>query len=90
MRAALDVSQKRGRPLTGEEVWRMATSDGYHSFGKPGVTAWDIYEGATTPLIRIDINGAQSTEEVIELGDPSKVSWNNWTGQPWSPEFEVS
>ena len=90
MRAALDVSQKRGRPLTGEEVWRMATSEGYQSFGKPGPDPWDIYEGATTPLIRIDINGAQSTEEVIELGDPSKVSWNNWTGQPWSPEFEVS
>ena len=90
MRAALKVSRERNQPLTGEEVWRMATSEGYRSFGNPVKAAWDIYEGSTTPLIRLDVNGAQSTEEIIELGDPSTVSWNNWTGKPWSPEFEIS
>ena len=89
IRTAIDVSQKRGRALTADEVWRMATSEGYRSFGNPGKTVWDFYEGATTPIIRIDVNEAQSTEELIERGDPSEVSWMNWTGDPWSPEIDI-
>jgi len=74
MRAALAVSKKRGLPLTGEEVWRMATADGYRSFGNPGGTKWDIYIGSTTPLIRIEVEGkAQDTENVVHLSR-SKVS----------------
>ncbi|MEI7986340.1 MAG: amidohydrolase family protein [Armatimonadota bacterium] len=75
MREAMAVAAKREKPLTGDEVWRMATCDGYQSFGKPGPDAWDIYEGSSTPLIRIHVDGVKSVEELIEIGNPSKVSW---------------
>ena len=79
MRSALDVSERRGRPLTGEEVWRMATSHGYRSFGQPGEIPWDIEAGTTTPLIRIEINGVvKSTADVIRHG------WA-WTGARLPP-----
>ena len=66
MRSALFVSVERGKPLTGEEVWRMATSEGYRSFGKPESAAWDIYQGSTTPLIFVETIGeAKSMEDVI-------------------------
>ncbi len=75
MRAALDVSKKRGRPLTGEEVWRMATSDGYRSFGNPGKSVWDIYIGSTTPLIRLDAGGeANGTEDIIRRCETKNLS----------------
>ena len=74
MRAALIVSERRGQPLTGEDVWRMATSEGFKSFGQPSEAGWDIYEGSATPVIRIDINSADSVEQLIELGNTSKVS----------------
>ena len=77
MRAALAMSTQRGKPLIAEEVWRMATSQGYKSFGEPGPEDWDIFVGSTTPLIRINIEGAQSLEELIHCGEPSKVSWLN-------------
>ena len=75
MRSALAVAENRGKPLTGEEVWRMATSQGYKSFGKPGPNEWDIYEGSATPLISINISGATNFAELIDLGTPSAVSW---------------
>jgi 5-methylthioadenosine/S-adenosylhomocysteine deaminase len=75
MRAALNVSQERGKPLTAEEVWRMATSQGYKSFGKPTVEHWDIYEGSSTPLITIKVGGAKHIHDMIELAEPAFVSW---------------
>ncbi len=75
MRSALAVSERRNKPLTAEEVWRMATSEGYRSFGQPSEAPWDIYVGSSTPLIRIHVDGVKSVEELIELGNPSKVSW---------------
>lgn len=73
MRMALTVAKMRNKPLTGEEVWRMATSEGYLSFGKPGPDPWDIYVGSKTPLIRIDKVG--SLDDLIQLGEPSIVSF---------------
>ncbi|MBS1729066.1 MAG: amidohydrolase family protein [Armatimonadetes bacterium] len=68
MRAALKVSRERGAPVSAVEVWRMATGDGYRSFGEPGNTAWGIYPGSSTPLIRISIDDAKTIDEVIEHG----------------------
>jgi 5-methylthioadenosine/S-adenosylhomocysteine deaminase len=69
MRAALEVSERRGKPLTGEEVWRMATSQGYRSFGRPSDTKWDIYVGSTIPLIRIGIvEDVPTTKALIHKG----------------------
>ena len=76
MRAALDVSDRRGRALTGEEVWRMATCDGYRSFGQPDESPWDVSVGSTTPIIRIDFRGdVINTEDIIRNGFA-------WTGDP--------
>lgn len=75
MRCALQVSQERGNPLTGEEVWRAATSEGFKSFGKPKNEAWDIYAGSSTPLIQLHMQGVTETSDLIELGSPSVVSW---------------
>ncbi len=68
MRAALSTSNRRGKPLTAEEVWRLATSEGYRSFGHPGQTKWDIFEGSATPLKRIKTNGATNLKDLILLG----------------------
>lgn len=75
MRAALAVSYERGRPLRPEEVWRMATTMGYRSFGKPGPEPWDIYEGSSTPLIKIEVPGINTLEEFIDQGSPACVSF---------------
>ncbi|MBI1331363.1 MAG: amidohydrolase family protein [Armatimonadetes bacterium] len=68
MRAALKVSRERGASVSAVEVWRMATGDGYRSFGEPGNTAWGIYPGSSTPLIHISIDDAKTIDEVIEHG----------------------
>jgi 5-methylthioadenosine/S-adenosylhomocysteine deaminase len=72
MRAASAVAEKRGAPVTPEESWRMATTMGASSLGLAG---WDIAEGASVALVRIDVTGAKSTSDLISLADPSKVSW---------------
>jgi len=72
MRAAVSVAEMRGAPVTPEEAWRMATTMGASSLGLAG---WDIAEGASAALVRIDVTGATSTSDLIALADPSKVSW---------------
>lgn len=72
MRAALDVAAGRGRPLAGEEVWRMATSLGAQSLGHAD---WSIAEGHRVPLIAIDLDGANHIDAVIERGSPADVRW---------------
>jgi cytosine/adenosine deaminase-related metal-dependent hydrolase len=75
MRAALEVAYGRGKPLKPEEVWRMATTMGARSFGLPTATAWDIYPGSTTPLIKIHHFGALSVEQLIEDSTPDRIEW---------------
>ena len=75
MRAALRVSQERGAPLTAEEVWRMATSEGYKSFGLPGEEKWDIYVGSKTPVFKIEVIECRQAYDLIQLGKPDFVSW---------------
>lgn len=74
MRSALQVSEGRHEPLKPEEVWRMATGWGASSLWKEG---WEIEEGSGTPLIKIFLAGAHSTEELMERGAPELVEWVN-------------
>ncbi len=73
MRAALTQSWERGRPITADEVWSMATSGGYSSLW--GEENWSIEVGSKTPLIKIDCDSWPTFEELIETGSPKHVSF---------------
>ncbi len=77
MRTALKVSCDRNEPLTPEEVWKMATTEGASSmkFARQDLPNWQIETGSTVPLIKIHIAGATSIDEIILRGSPAKVSW---------------
>lgn len=70
MRAALQVSSQRGKPMQPEEVWRIATNPKALAFALP-----DLPTGPAAPLIKIAVPGAKSIGEVIERGSPVNVSW---------------
>lgn len=74
MRAALDASRRRGRPVGAEEVWRMATEMGRDAVPTPH-SGWRIEEGAHVPLIALHVPDATEIEELIERGAPEKVEW---------------
>lgn len=74
MREALAVSRSRGRPVSAEEVWLMATEMGRRSVPTPG-DPWRIEVGSTVPLIAIHVPDAAEIEGVIEAGSPEKVRW---------------
>jgi 5-methylthioadenosine/S-adenosylhomocysteine deaminase len=74
MRSALDVSTARGKPVTGEEIWQMATCSESLPFQNPQ-PKWDIYEGSRTPLIKLHLSGAFTTDDLIERGGPQQVEW---------------
>jgi len=71
MRAALSAGKRREKPLSAEEVWRLATDRGASSLGVDG---WRIEAGRETPLIRIEIPAARSVEDMILRCDPSHVA----------------
>ncbi len=75
MRAALATSLDRGRPVTAEEVWRMATSEGFFSFGPAEGGQWDVVVGGNTPLLKIHVEDAQSVEDLVDRGSPEAVEW---------------
>ena len=72
MRAALDVSNLRGKSLSGENVWKMAAEMGAESLGFDYLKMEPGYEGR---LIAIEIDGAQTAEDLIRRGSPEKVRW---------------
>lgn len=72
MRAALAASRRIGRPVTGEEVLGMATTQGAKSLGLGG---WEIKEGSKVPLIKVGVDDCRSAEELLEHGSPQAVSW---------------
>lgn len=74
MRAALEVSIDRGKPVTSEEVWRMATGLGAESLPIP-TPRWDIAIGSRVPLIKIHISGALQTLDVLEQARATDVDW---------------
>lgn len=76
MRAAVAVSLSRGRVVSPEEVWRMATSGGAESleaFECP--QGWDIQPGSFVPLIKIHVRDAFCVEDLIEVGQPHMLEW---------------
>jgi len=77
MRAALRVALGRGRPLTPERVWWMATGGGAHSLLNlvAGPDPWDIARGSTVPLLALEISDAECTEDLILRGNPAQVRW---------------
>lgn len=60
MRAAIEVSLRRGRSITGEEVWRMATGN---------------REIIDVPAIKIHLAGFNCADDVIERATPKHVEW---------------
>lgn len=77
MRCAMDVSLRRGRHLTAEEVWSMATDMGANSLrpALPDLPSWRVEVGSAIPLIAIHMDEAYSTEDLIERADPSLIEW---------------
>src|SRR5262249_13723713 len=77
MRSALSVSMERGKPVTPEEVWRMATSMGADSLraAVPELPKWRIEPGSQVPLIAIHLSTAQTVDDLIQRGTPDKVKW---------------
>jgi len=79
MRCALDVSRQRGKPVTAEEVWLMATEIGADSlrFAVPAIADWRIETGSDVELIRIHVAGVKSMEGLIRQGSPQRVEWSH-------------
>lgn len=77
MRCALRVSESRGKALSPEEVWSMATSRGAESlrFALPNLGSWEIQVGSDVPLIGIHIAEAFTIEHVIDRGSPESVEF---------------
>lgn len=86
MRAAMQVAIERRRPLSAEEVWRMATSDGAGSlrFVLPDLPSWEIAPGSSAPLIRLTVEGAYDTADLIERGSPSATEFQDQPARRFS------
>ena len=74
MRAALEVANHRNRPITPEETWNMATTMGADSLG---YSNWDIKEGASPSLIKLNYADAKCTEDILMNGSAKIVEWIN-------------
>ncbi|MCX7798963.1 MAG: amidohydrolase family protein [Fimbriimonadales bacterium] len=72
MRLALELSRELGEPLTAEDVWTMATTEGARSVGGPD---WRIQPGSSVPLIGLNLPDARETEDLVQLGRPEAVFW---------------
>lgn len=72
MRAAIELSIERGKPITPEEVWCMATWSGAASLAHEN---WDISLQSTASLIKIYINGCSSISDIIQKGTPDAIEW---------------
>ncbi len=75
MGAAVRASLSRAAPLSGEEVWRMATGMGAQCI--PGFDAgpWEIVVGSAVPMIAIEVAGARSVLDLIDKGTPDRIRW---------------
>lgn len=70
MRAAIEVSHLRGDPLSAEDVWTMATSEGADSIWLR--RDWRIVEGANPDLVLLEPRG-RSVSDIITKGSPPDV-----------------
>lgn len=78
MRAALDTSCFRGKPVTPEETWRMATCMGAFSIG---ISNWEIEIGSRVPLLRLDAPDACCIDDLIGMGTPEQVERLEWNDE---------
>lgn len=72
MQEALAASIRRGRPISGEDVWNMATTMGARTLGRSG---WDLEPGFSGPLIRLQLAAIQDAESAILAGSPGTIEW---------------
>ncbi len=72
MRGAMEQSMARSNPVSADKVWRMATSMGAESLGW---AEWDVKVGSRTPMIKLQVPGARSVDEIIRRGKPEHISW---------------
>ena len=74
-RCALAVSLRQGCAIRPEESWNMATTMGAASlsFAVPDLPLWRIQPGSKVPLISIQIQDAQTVEDLILRGSPEHV-----------------
>ena len=72
MRAALANAASRDKPISAEEAWRMATSLGASSLPLQ-LGAWEIRQGARVPLIRIHVEGALETADLLDQATPDRI-----------------
>lgn len=70
MQCALRVSNELGEPLTAEQVWQVGTTDGLKSLPYPVLA-----KEQELPWIKIHVENAWNTAEIIELGSPDRVEW---------------
>lgn len=72
MRAALRTSIRRGEPLTPEDVWTMATTEGAKSIFL--ARNWNIERGGNPDLILINPGNARNLEELIQFASPRAIT----------------
>lgn len=72
MRVALHVSSLNGLPLSGENVWKMAAEMGAETLG---FDDWKMRPGYEGNLIAIEVENAQTAEDLIREGSPERVRW---------------
>jgi cytosine/adenosine deaminase-related metal-dependent hydrolase len=78
MREAMRVALARGRPVSPEEVWSMATTMGAASIraGAPQLPVWEFRAGELMPpAIQITVDEAYTTDDLIEQGSPDAIAW---------------
>ena len=79
MRCAVQAATERGRPVSAEEVWMMATESGAESlrFAVPDLPDWRVRAGSKVGLIKILVPDALTTEDLIVRGCSELVEWVN-------------
>ena len=73
MRCAVASAQLLGEPLTGDQVWNMATEMGFRSI--PGLPAesWLIEVGSRAPLVKVHASPTGDLDEIIASAGASDV-----------------
>lgn len=70
MRAAYHIAELRGDPLSVEEIWAMATTEGAASLG---LANWEIAEGNSMPCLLLE-SDPTTYDELLDLS-PEDVQW---------------
>lgn len=71
MRASREVSLQRREPLTYEDIWQIATSDGAKSIWLD--RSWQIEPGGDPDMILMQFSGRVDFQNMISSGSPENV-----------------